>query len=189
MTPAEGAHGVVIRAAVPNDAARIAEVNVRSWRTTYKGIVPKSILDGMNIERYRETWLGRIADLGQRVLLVAELDGRIEGYALSGPSRDRDHGLHELAGEVYAIYVDPPAQGRGLGRALLEAAASELRTAGFEPLVLWVLTANAHGRGFYQACGWRPDGETRPIDFNGTAVDELRYVLRQPISRRRYAQT
>jgi hypothetical protein len=52
-----------------------------------------------------------------------------------------------------------------------------------------VLTANALGRDFYQACGWRPDGETRPIDFDGTAVDELRYTLRQPISRRRYAQT
>jgi GNAT superfamily N-acetyltransferase len=189
VTPAAGAHEVVIRTAVPDDAARIAEVNVRSWRATYKGIVPKPILDGMDVERYRQTWLGRIADLGERILLVAEVDGRIEGYALSGPTRDRDHELHELAGEVYAIYVDPPAQGRGLGRALLDAAAGELRAAGFEPLVLWVLTANAQGRAFYQACGWRPDGETRPIDFNGTAVDELRYVLRQPISRRRYART
>ena len=178
---------VIIRAAGPDDAGRIAEVNVRSWRAAYGGIVPDAILDGMDVEPRRQTWLGRIADLGQRTLFVAELDGRVEGYALSGPARDHD--LPDLAGEVYAIYVDPAVQRRGLGRALLDAATAELQAAGFEPLVLWVLTANAQGRGFYQACGWRPDGETRPIDFDGTPVDELRYVLRQPISRRRYART
>jgi GNAT superfamily N-acetyltransferase len=181
------ASGAIIRAAGPDDAGRIAEVNVRSWQAAYAGIVPDGILDGMAVEPSRLVWLGRIADLGQRTLFVAELDGRVEGYALSGPARDHD--LPDLAGEVYAIYVDPPVQGRGLGRALLDTASEELRAAGFEPLVLWVLTANAAGRGFYQACGWRPDGETRPIDFDGTPVDELRYVLRQPISRRRYART
>ena len=173
MTPAEGTGRALVRAAVPDDAGRIAEVNVRSWRAAYAGIVPQAILAGMDIEPRRVTWLDRIADLGQRTLFVAELDGRVEGYALSGPARDHD--LPDLAGEVYAIYVDPPAQGRGLGRALLEAASGELASAGFEPLVLWVLTANASGRGFYEACGWRSDGAARPIDFDGTAVDEMRY--------------
>lgn len=186
MTRAEGAGRAIIRAAGVDDAGRIAEVNVRSWQAAYSGIVPDTILDGMEIEPRRLTWLGRIADLGQRSLFVVELDGRIEGYALSGPARDHD--LPDMAGEVYAIYVDPPAQGRGLGRALLDAASGELRATGFEPLVLWVLTANALGRGFYEACGWRPDGSTRPIDFDGTPVDELRYALRQPIARRRYAR-
>ena len=173
MTPAERTGRALVRAAVPDDAGRIAEVNVRSWRAAYAGIVPQAILAGMDIEPRRVTWLDRIADLRQRTLFVAELDGRVEGYALSGPARDHD--LPDLAGEVYAIYVDPPAQGRGLGRALLEAASGELASAGFEPLVLWVLTANASGRGFYEACGWRSDGAARPIDFDGTAVDEMRY--------------
>jgi GNAT superfamily N-acetyltransferase len=173
VTPAEGTGRALVRAAVPDDAGRIAEVNVRSWRAAYAGIVPQAILAGMVIEPRRVTWLDRIADLGQRTLFVAELDGRVEGYALSGPTRDHD--LPDLAGEVYAIYVDPPAQGRGLGRALLEAASGELASAGFEPLVLWVLTANASGRAFYEACGWRSDGAARPIDFDGTPVDEMRY--------------
>ncbi|HEX5824958.1 MAG TPA: GNAT family N-acetyltransferase [Candidatus Limnocylindrales bacterium] len=173
MTGAGATVAPIVRAAAPADARRIAEVNVRSWQATYRGIVPSTILDGMNVEPQRTTWLGRIADLGQRSLFVAELDGRVEGYALSGPSRDHD--LPELAGEVYAIYVDPPAQRQGLGRALLDAASTELRSAGFDPLVLWVLTANVHGRGFYEACRWEPDGTSRPIDFDGTPVDELRY--------------
>ena len=187
MTGTAGEGPAAVRAAVPDDAGRIAEINIRSWRAAYAGIVPDAVLDAMDLEPRRKLWLDRIADLRQRTLFVAELGGRVEGYALSGPARDHD--LPDLAGEVYAIYVDPPAQRRGLGRALLDAASAELRANGFEPQVLWVLTANALGRDFYQACGWRPDGSTRPIDFDGTAVDELRYTLRQPISRRRYAQT
>ena len=164
---------VVIRAAGPADAERIAEINVRSWRAAYDGIVPRAILDGMEVEPRRLTWLGRIADLGQRSLLVAELDGRVEGYVLAGPARDHD--VPDVAGEVYAIYVDPSAWRHGLGRALLDAASDELRAGGFDPLVLWVVTANVAGRRFYEACGWRPDGSSRPIDFDGTNVDETRY--------------
>ena len=164
---------VVIRAAGPADAERIAEINVRSWRAAYDGIVPRAILDGMEVEPRRLTWLGRIADLGQRSLLVAELDGRVEGYVLAGPARDHD--VPDVAGEVYAIYVDPSAWRHGLGRALLDAASDELCAGGFDPLVLWVLTANSTSRRFYEACGWRPDGSSRAIDFDGTNVDETRY--------------
>ena len=173
MTRPDFAHPATVRAAVPDDAGRIAEINVRSWQAAYAGIVPSAILEEMEVEPRRLTWLGRIADLGQRALFVAELHGRVEGYVLAGPARDHD--LPDLAGEIYAIYVDPPTQGRGLGRALLEAAEGDLRTAGFEPLVLWALAANATGRGFYEACGWQVDGSSRPIDFDGTPVDEVRY--------------
>jgi ribosomal protein S18 acetylase RimI-like enzyme len=173
VTGAEETGRIIVRAAIPDDAGRIAEVNVRSWQAAYAGIVPDAILTRMEAEPRRLTWLERIVDLGQRTLLVAALDGRVEGYVLSGPTRDHD--LPDLAGEVYAIYVDPPAQRRGIGRALLDAASGELREAGFEPLVLWVLTANTLGRGFYETCRWQPDGSTRPIDFDGTPVDEVRY--------------
>jgi ribosomal protein S18 acetylase RimI-like enzyme len=164
---------VVVRAAEADDAQRIAEINVRSWQAAYRGIVPSTFLGDMSVEPRRLAWLGRMADLGQRRLFVAELDGRIEGYVLTGPARDHD--LPDLAGEIYAIYVDPPTQGRGLGRALLDAGMGELKAAGFEPLVLWVLAANASGRAFYEACGWQSDGLQRPIDFDGTLVDETRY--------------
>jgi GNAT superfamily N-acetyltransferase len=173
VTRAEASGQATVRAAGPDDAARIAEINVRSWQAAYRGIVPRTILDRMEIEPTRETWLRRMAALGQRSLFVVELEGRIEGYVLEGPARDHD--LPDLAGEVYAIYVDPPAQRHGLGRALLEAATEDLRTAGFEPLILWVLAANAPGRRFYEACGWQGDGTVRAIDFDGTPVDETRY--------------
>jgi ribosomal protein S18 acetylase RimI-like enzyme len=88
-----------------------------------------------------------------------------------GAARDDDAtGL----GEVYAIYLAPSALGRGLGRALMDAALAELAAAGLATVVLWVLTANASARRFYERAGFRPDGAVRTLDFDGTPIEEIR---------------
>ena len=78
-------------------------------------------------------------------------------------------------GWIDHLYIRPDCQRHGVGRALLDAGTAELREAGFEPLVLWVLSANEPGRRFYEACGWQADGTVRAIDFDDTPVDEMRY--------------
>src|SRR3989442_5790865 len=40
-----------IRPAVVEDAPAIAQVHVESWKTTYKGIFPESLLDGLSVCR------------------------------------------------------------------------------------------------------------------------------------------
>jgi hypothetical protein len=40
----------------------------------------------------------------------------------------------------------------------MEDALDDLRAAGFGRATLWVLEANARGRGFYEHTGWAPDG-------------------------------
>jgi ribosomal protein S18 acetylase RimI-like enzyme len=91
---------------------------------------------------------------------------------MAGAARDEDAvGL----GEVMAIYLDPTARGRGLGRALMDAALAELAGAGLTTVVLWVLTANAPARRFYEQAGFRLEGTAQMIDFDGTPVEEIRY--------------
>ena len=74
---------VSIRTAGPEDAGAIAYVHVESWRTTYAGIVPAAYLAGLD-ETLRtkmwSSWLG-----GETLVLVAELDGKIVGFAHFGP--------------------------------------------------------------------------------------------------------
>jgi len=167
------APGPVVRAAVAADAHAIATIRLSSWRATYAGIVPAALLDRMDLAR-NEAWIsGRLADpRGQSTLVVEDEPGRIAGYALTAPARDDDAaGL----GELEAIYLDPGARGQGLGRPLLEAALAELAKAGLGTVVLWVLTANASARGFYERAGFRPDGAVRTLDFDGTPIEEIRY--------------
>lgn len=60
------------------------------------------------------------------------------------------------AARLRGMAVEPATQGRGLGRALLEAAAQRLRASGVE--VCWA-NARTSALGFYQANGFTAEGE------------------------------
>lgn len=62
-----------------------------------------------------------------------------------------------------------------MGRALLAASAEALVEAGFRAAALWVFEGNARGRRFYEAAGWRPDGEVVREETGGRELAELRY--------------
>jgi GNAT superfamily N-acetyltransferase len=166
---------VAVRRAVPDDAAAIARAHVASWRAAYRGIVPDAVLDALSEERRATFWRGAIEADGAESVWVGVVGEEVVGFASAGPARDED--LGNGAGEVDAIYLVPEAWSLGIGRAMFEAAVADLRARGFDPLVLWVLSANRRGRGFYDSAGWRPDGAARMLDFDGHAIEELRYRL------------
>lgn len=87
---------------------------------------------------------------------VAEEDGRIVGFAVADRSR----------WNVWALFVDPRAEGRGVGRRLHDAMMGWFfASAGAERV--WLSTdPGTRAERFYQAAGWRyaghePDGEAR----------------------------
>jgi GNAT superfamily N-acetyltransferase len=162
-----------VRAATPADAQSVARVHVDTWRAAYAGLIPQAVLDGLSVERREEFWRSIAGAPGESRLLVAEANGRVIGFASTGPARDDD--LPPGSGELLAIYVEPAAWGKGFGAMLFHSAIDDLRERRLDPIVLWVLADNARGRGFYEAMGWQPDGSTRPIDFGGSSVEEVRY--------------
>jgi L-amino acid N-acyltransferase YncA len=163
-----------VRDATALDAAAIARVHVASWRATYRGIVPDAVLDRLSVERREAYWRETAADPAGPPVWVAEVAGQVVGFASAGPCRDED--MPAGTGELHAIYLAPQAWGRGLGRALLDHAVADLRARSLDPLVLWVLTGNRRARTFYERQGWRPEGGRRELDFDGTPVEEQRYV-------------
>jgi len=163
----------VVRAATPADAVSIARVHVASWRAAYIGLVPAAVLDGLSVERREARWRATTELPMERRVWVVEVNARIVGFASTGPARDED--LPIGAGELEAIYLAAEFWSTGLGRPLFDRAVGDLRERGLDPLILWVLTGNVRGCRFYDAMGWRADGCSRPIDFEGTAVEEVRY--------------
>jgi len=162
------------RLALPADAAEIARVNVRSWRETYAGMLPDRYLAALNVREQEDRWARTIQDPYRRsVVLVAEDGGQVVGFASCGRERDGDE---RYAGELYAIYVAAEAQGHGLGRALVEAAAAALALRGMTSMVVWVLRDNARARGFYERLGGTYLRE-RPLDLgSGISAPEVSYV-------------
>lgn len=172
-----------IRDAEPADARALAQIRVASWRMAYAGIVPGAILERMDVARNEAFFATRMATTsatadGRETIVI---EGQTEpggsspgvvGYALIGPCADVDAaGL----GEIEAIYLDPSAIGHGLGRVLLDAAVERLRVAKSAAIVLWVLTDNDRARRFYVRSGFEPDGAVRMLDFDGIAIEEIRY--------------
>jgi len=104
---------------------------------------------------------------------VACEDDVICGFATTGPARDGD--VPER-GELLALYVDPQAWGRGVGRRLIAEARAQLRQRGFTNAVLWVLAGNVRAERFYRNDGWASDHESRHRDVWGTRVEENRYA-------------
>ena len=39
---------VEIRKAIPEDAERIIDINIKVWNNTYKDLIPKKIIDNLN---------------------------------------------------------------------------------------------------------------------------------------------
>jgi ribosomal protein S18 acetylase RimI-like enzyme len=166
---------IAVRPAIEGDAARIARVHVESWQSTYQGLVPQPILDGLSIDRRTAFWSGLLVEPGESRTWVGELDGRVVGFVGTGRSTDPDLAADTAA--VESIYLLPRVLGLGLGRLLLRTATSDLVERGFAKASLWVFTANDRARRFYEAAGWRPDGTAQMLDFDGTGIEEVRYRI------------
>lgn len=146
-----------IREAGPKDAEAIAGVHVRAWQAAYRGQLTDDYLDGLTVderlEQHRRTLEEPRPDWRT---WVAEDEGAVLGFAVTGPSEDAD--ADERTGELYAIYLEPDRLGTGLGRGLFEHAIEDLRSRGFHTATLWVLETNELARRFYEVAGWKPDG-------------------------------
>ena len=83
--------------------------------------------------------------------IVAELDGKVHGYLLYHPGYDIDRGGRVLY--VVDLYVREEARRRGMGRALMEAAADIARKSGARGLVWSVYARNLSAIAFYEHLG------------------------------------
>lgn len=166
-----------LRPAVLSDAHALAVIHVETWRAAYAGLIPDAVLAGLSIEAREQGWKNRLLrpDSPDHHTFVAELDGRLVGFASIGPSRDVDRRVDD--GELYALYLDHTAWGRGIGRALFAHAIAHLRARGRNAVTLWVLTGNARARRFYEAAGMRADGGVKDEEVGGAALPHVRYRL------------
>jgi GNAT superfamily N-acetyltransferase len=159
---------ISIRVATEHDAAAIAHVHVKSWRTTYAGIVPDAYLAALSeaerVPLWRE-WLTRDIDV-----YAADLDGKVVGFISGGPIREP---LKHFDAELYAIYLLQQAQGHGIGTALLGEPAGSLMSRGLTSMAVWVLERNP-SIDFYVKSGARPV-TSKEIEIGGAKLAEAAY--------------
>jgi L-amino acid N-acyltransferase YncA len=164
-----GVDPMLIRQATISDASAIAKVHVDSWRSTYCGIVPAEYLDSLSYEDRTKRWQ-QTFELGKAVFVAEDEAGNIVGFANGGVERSGDP---VYKGELYAIYLLKPFQGRGLGRQLVQAVLKDLEKSNLRSFLIWVLEENP-SKYFYEKLGGR-EVKQQGIEIGGVTLQEIAY--------------
>ena len=126
--------GRLIRKAVAADEPRIRAIRM--------GVRENILSDPSKVTDEDVAWYRDNA-----IFLVAEDAGEIAGFACA----------NHQTGLIWALFIDPAQEGRGHGRALIDAALAGLKAAGHAQA--WLETgADTRAERFYRRHGWRDRG-------------------------------
>jgi len=93
---------------------------------------------------------------GRAAVFVADIDQRVMGYTFATIEAESWKALTHEAGYVHDLVVDPAAQRKGLGAALLERAAQWIEARGVRRVMLGAAMPNALAHALFKRAGFRP---------------------------------
>ena len=117
-----------------------------------------------------------LQDHGPRFpVLVAETAGLLVGWSSLSPWSDRP--AYSRTGET-SVYVQPAAQGRGVGGLLLDALIARSRELGFHTILARIAEPNPASAGLHRSRGFLPVGTMREVGYKfGHFIDVTLWQL------------
>lgn len=110
-------------------------------------------------------WLEKEMGDKKALVLVAEVDAEVIGYAY-GRFEGRDWGkLLDRRGELIDIWVDEKARRTGAGRALCEAIIEGFRAKKIHQVVLYAASENPRAQAMFKSIGFRPTMVEMTLDL------------------------
>lgn len=145
---------IQLRRATVLDAEAIATIRIEGWRSTYRGMIPDSYLDDMDMSENVLHWRAILQALPSKedalCVYVAVSDDEIVGFVSAMKLAEPKLGKE---GEINAIYIRPQWQRCGIGKRMMHKAARSLQAMGCQSCVIWVIDGNAQARNFYEELG------------------------------------
>jgi L-amino acid N-acyltransferase YncA len=123
----------------------------------------------------RQTWMRERLARGFPVI-VAEENQVVLGFASFGDFRAFDGYLHTVE---HSLYVTPPAQGKGLGRALLSALIVRARTLNIHVMVAGIDDTNTASIALHQQLGFEDGGCLRQVGRKFDRWLDLRFMQKR----------
>jgi phosphinothricin acetyltransferase len=163
------ARAVTIRAASPDDAARLAEI----WNREVLETLATTDTEPRDAAAQR-AWLAQHSTPYPVVVAVArEHHAEVAGYAALTPYRPKPAFRHTVED---SIYVDRAWRGRGVGRRLLTHLLDVAAAAGHRSMLARITTGNAASRRLHEALGFRLVGVEEAVAFKlGCWLDVATY--------------
>lgn len=150
-----------------SDAPVLADIHIRCWQDTYRGVVSDAYLDGLDLQQRTIRWQQILTPPGNP-LAVMEVDGETVGFFSWGPTR-----VEELPYqyELYSLYFLKEYRGQGLGKMAIAHAKQQVN----DDLLVGVLEHNPY-RVFYDKLGTNTQHEVT-VQIGGDAFQEVFYVI------------
>jgi GNAT superfamily N-acetyltransferase len=173
-----------VRPARPNEAADIARIQLATWRTAYRRILPARVLDQLDEGWMARRWQAAIETPPtdrHRVLVAIEQaeQAYLVGFAAVGPADEAalapaEPPLDDDVAAITDLLVEPRWGRRGHGSRLLAASVDLWRSDGFQTAVAWAYERDQATRAFLAGAGWAPDGATRALDVDDQLIPQVR---------------
>ena len=145
----------IIRTAVEDDAPHLAAI--------YATYVLNTVISFESVPPDAEEFSFRLADcLKYYPWLIAEVDGRIVGYAYAGPHSGR--AAYDWSANI-SVYLAADHHRRGIGRRLYDILIQILRHQGYHSLFAGITLPNSASVAIHTALGMKEVGIYREVGF------------------------
>jgi len=156
---------LIIRLAKPEEARKIAEINIETWKVSYRGYIPDEILDTRAITE--DSIKTRLDAISKNNIFVAEFNGEVVGYA----SITRNT---ETEAEIATFYILPQYQRLGIGGILLKEVLKNLKELNFKKVVIWTMKNFEQSNNFYKKYGGFPTGNVKEWRYD---IDVVEFIF------------
>ena len=146
----------VMRSARADDAAALGRLGALLVALHHDFDPQRFIAPGPGTERGYGSFLVSQLEGKDAIVLVAEVDGAVLGYAYAGLEGNDWMALRGPAGVIHDLVVDPERRREGIGGMLLQSTLKALADRGAPRVVLSTAERNDVAQRLFAAAGFRP---------------------------------
>ncbi len=150
-----GTSGIVVRPAAPADAPALGRLGSLLVSLHHELDPDRFIAASPHTEHAYAAFLHEELRRSDAVVLVAEQEGRVLGYAYAAVEGNNYMALRGPAGVLHDLMVDPARRREGIGRMLLEAVVAALAEHDAPRVVLSTAERNEAAQRLFASAGFR----------------------------------
>lgn len=149
----------LIRKVQNGDETNLSYIQTESWKAAFKNILSEEILRKSTDITRATAMYKRLIDENIGNGYILEIDGK--PHCIAWWDRARDEDMHDYA-ELICIHSLQDKWRKGYGTKMMNKVLKDIKSAGYNKVMLWVFTENNGARRFYEANGFVTHGKVKP---------------------------
>ena len=161
---------IIVRKARYTEIPAIAKIQCASWKAAFADIITAATMEKYTNEDMNTIMLRRAFNKGIGHLYIAGIDNKACGMLYWKPIDNR-------SAEIVAVHTIKRVWGRGVGRALMDKALTDIFNEGFWAVKLWVFKENTRARRLFEKCGFAVTKHERFGQYDRAVEVQYRRIL------------